>query len=424
MRRFLTTFSLAASLVTWSDGIAAADQAWSEKNIEILRSLWIGSLPRLARDPSNSVGDSPEAAKLGHLIFFDTRFSGDGTIACVTCHEPDRHFTDGIAVARGMGTTSRNTPTIVGTAYNPWFFWDGRADSQWSQALQPMEASTEHGGARTNFARILYSDPTYRRLYEVVFGAMPDVSDKRRFPPRAAPIDTGTSAKKWDAMTAADRKLITKIFTNIGKVLAAYERLILPGPSRFDRYVEGLLKGGDAPDKQILTDNEIAGLRLFVGRGKCIQCHNGPLLTNTEFHNSGLLLQQDNPEDEGRARGAVAVRQSEFNCLGAYSDAQAEDCSELDFIKFEGPDLPGSFKTPTLRNVGLTAPYMHDGRFSSLDAVLDHYNQAPGTSIGKTDLLPLALSPEQLGQLRDFLLTLDGPIDVPPDYLSPPNGRP
>ena len=222
-------------------------------------------------------------------------------------------------------------------------------------------------------------------------------------------------------MSAADRKTITGIFVNIGKAIAAYERLIMPGPSRFDEYVDALLKSDNTPGKQILTDAEIAGLRLFINSGKCIQCHNGPLLTNNDFHNTGLPIENKTPKDEGRMQGAPAVRNSEFNCLGRYSDAGNKECAELEFIKLEGPDLLGAFKTPTLRNVGLTAPYMHDGQFSTLDEVLSHYNQAPDAPIGITDIVPLTFTPEQLDQLRRFLLTLGSPVNVALEFLSPPN---
>ena len=421
MGRIVFNLAFAAALFLWDVGTAPAKQTWSAEEVRILRSLWIGNLPRRSKDPSNAVGSNPKAAKMGHRLFFDKRFSGNGTISCATCHQPDRRFTDGIPVAKGMGKTTRNSPTIIGTAHSPWFFWDGRTDSQWSQALKPMEARDEQGGARTGYAKIVYTDPSYRKAYEEIFGVMADVSDSERFPPQAAPIDGTASLKAWKDMSAADRKTITGIFVNIGKAIAAYERLIMPGPSRFDEYVDALLKSDNTPGKQILTDAEIAGLRLFINSGKCIQCHNGPLLTNNDFHNTGLPIENKTPKDEGRMQGAPAVRNSEFNCLGRYSDAGNKECAELEFIKLEGPDLLGAFKTPTLRNVGLTAPYMHDGQFSTLDEVLSHYNQAPDAPIGITDIVPLTFTPEQLDQLRRFLLTLDSPVNVALEFLSPPN---
>ena len=189
MRHFVLSLVLATAFVGSVFGGAIAASPWSAGDKNILRSLSIDSLPRLAKDPTNAVGDVPSAAAFGHRLFFDKRFSGDGAVSCATCHQPDKAFTDAIPLAKGMGTTARNTPTIIGTAHSPWFFWDGRTDSQWSQALQPMEAPTEHGGARTGIAKTVFGDAAYSKAYEGIFGDMADVSDDGRFPANAAPID-------------------------------------------------------------------------------------------------------------------------------------------------------------------------------------------------------------------------------------------
>jgi cytochrome c peroxidase len=399
---------------------ALADQIWSTKQLHILEALWIGSLTDLGVDPSNKFSKDPIAVNLGHRIFFDKRFSGDGKVSCASCHQPLRAFTDGLPLAKGMGQSTRNTPTIIGTAYSPWFFWNGRADSQWSQALQPMEALSEHGGARTGFAKVIYGDATYRSLYEKLFGVMPDISDKNKFPPEAAPTGAIQTRTAWEAMTTKNQKKVTGIFVNIGKAIASYEGLMIPGPSRFDNYVDSLLSGKIVTDDQILTTEEIAGLKIFIGKGACTQCHNGPLLTNNEFHNIGLPIADISEDEEGRTRGAPIVQESEFNCLGPHSDAKNNDCAELDFIKLRGISLLGSFKTPTLRNLNLTAPYMHNGQFATLDSVLNHYNQAPDAMIGKSDVLPLELTTKELDQLRYFLLSLNSYINVDPRYLLKP----
>ena len=163
MARPTLIFLLFSLFLIFFQGQTLADQVWSTKQLHILKSLWVGSMTDLPKDPSNKFSDDPTAVSLGHRIFFDKRFSGEGTVACASCHQPLRAFTDGLPLAIGIGQVIRNTPTIIGTAYSPWFFWDGRADSQWSQALQPMEASAEHGGTRTGFAKIIYGVSSYRR---------------------------------------------------------------------------------------------------------------------------------------------------------------------------------------------------------------------------------------------------------------------
>ncbi len=399
----------------------AKPAAWTQAQLAVLRSLWIGSLPPLPPDPSNKVADDPRAVRLGHRLFFDTDLSRDGEVACATCHAPGLAFTDGRKRGRGVGTTARNTMTIVGAAYSPWFFWDGRKDSQWSQTLGPLESTVEHGATRTDYARVIANDLHYRTAYRALFGPLPDLADTKRFPPGAGPTDDPAARKKWAAMTPADRVAVSRVFANIGKAIAAYERKILPGPARFDRYVAALLAGKPAAAARIMPPAAVAGLKLFIGRGQCTRCHNGPLLTNFGFHNTGTPAAPGTPPDRGRRDGIKLALEDGFNCLGRYSDARPDDCGELRFAKTKGPELDGAFKTPTLRNVSRTGPYMHAGQFATLAAVLRHYNQAPAAPTGETELHALGLKPHELEEIEAFLRTLDSPTTAPPELLRPPD---
>src|SRR5512147_321693 len=233
---------------------------WNEDELAALRSLWIGSLPPLPADPSNKYADNPEAAAFGQRLFFDTRFSSNGKVACATCHLPDQLFQDGKPLAHGVGTTSLRTMTIVGTAYSPWLFWDGRKDSQWAQALGPMESAVEHGGNRTLYAHLIAEN--YADEYAALFGPLPDLST---LPRNAGPVADPEAAANWDAMSSADREAVTRIYANMGKAIAAYERRLLPGASRFDNYVDAILRDDYKSANQILTSDEIAGLKLFIG---------------------------------------------------------------------------------------------------------------------------------------------------------------
>jgi len=161
----------------------------------------------------------------------------------------------------------------------------------------------------------------------------------------------------------------------------------------------------------MLTDDEIAGLRLFAGRANCTQCHNGPLFTSNEFHNTGVPPRPELVIDHGRLTGATAVLNDEFNCRSQWSDAR-ERCSELEFIGTGEHTLDRAYKVPSLRNVADRAPYMDAGQFATLADVLDHYNRAPAAATGHSDLKPLRLKPAELRQLEAFLRTLSGPIVV------------
>lgn len=364
---------------------------WSSTEIATICSLWLGSLPELSPDLSNAYGDDARAADFGHQLFFDTRLSANGDIACATCHLPELNFTDGLAVPIGGG--ARKTQTIVGTAYSPWFFWDGHKDSQWAQALEPLESPVEHGGIRKQYVDFLANDPDYRATYESIFGEMPELTSEES--------ETG-------------------VFVNLGKAIAAYERTIMPAESPFDQYAVAVMTGDERGMREAFSDDEAAGLDIFINQGSCVNCHNGPLFTNNEFHGTNVF----GTVDQGRLLGADLVLEDEFNCLSEWSDAEPEACIDLRFILTDSPELDAAFKTPTLRNVAEMAPYTHNGAFRDLAGILEHYNRGGLGSgigiIGHNDLLPLNLTEEELGQLEAFLRTLSGGIDAPEGYLAPP----
>jgi cytochrome c peroxidase len=418
-RSYIISLAIAAVAIAAAGAYLLWPRAeWSEDEIATLRGLWIGSLPALPPDPSNRVADDPRAAVMGQRLFFDTRLSSNGGVACATCHLPAQDFQDGKPLGEGVGTTTRRTMPLAGTAYSPWLFWDGRKDSLWAQALGPLESAVEHGGSRTQYAHLI--DEHYRADYEAIFGPLPDLSDTARFPAAAGPVDDPAARAAWERMAPEDREIVTRIYANIGKAIAAYERKLMPGPSRFDRYVEALLNGDAATMRAALTPDEVAGMRLFIGKAQCINCHNGPLLTNNDFHNTGVPAAPGLPGDAGRAAGVRQVLADEFNCLSAYSDAEEEDCGELRFAKTDDHALERQFKPPSLRDVAERAPYMHAGQLATLREVLDHYNRAPEAPGGHSELAPLNLSEPDLAQLEAFLRSLSGPLDTPPELLGPP----
>jgi len=380
---------------------------WNEEQQAMLRSLWIGGLSPLAPDPSNRYGDDQAAAILGEKLFFDTRFSGNGEVSCATCHLPELGFQDGTPLAQGIGTTNRRTMPIAGTAYSPWLFWDGRKDSQWAQALGPLENPVEHGGNRTYYAHLIAR--YYRDEYEAIFGPLPDLS---HLPVQAGPVDDAAVRAALEALSPDDREAVTRIYVNVGKAIAAYERQLMPGASRFDAYAEAVIEEDYERAATILSTDEVAGLELFIGQASCTQCHNGPLFTNNDFHNTGVPAVATLPEDMGRAQGAQDVLADEFNCLSAYSDAAARQCVELKHLNSDGHNLIRQFKPPSLRNVVEREPYMHAGQFATLEEVLAHYNAAPAAPAGHSELEPLDLSQEEISQLIAFLNTLTGAINV------------
>ena len=381
-----------------------ATPTWNADELRLLRGLSLDALEPLPPDPSNAVADDPAAAALGNRIYFDTRFSGNGAVSCASCHMPDLHFTDGRTFGVGVGTIPLNAMSLVGAAYSPWQTWNGRNDSQWSQALIPLENPLEHGGNRTLLAHLLAEN--YRAEYEALFGSFPDLTDSRRFPRNAGPVDSPAASAAWERMDFADRDAVNRVFANLGKVLAAYERTILPQPARFDRYVASLDEDGRVRGDVLLTGDEVAGLRLFIGKAQCANCHNGPRFTNDAFHNTAVPPAPAVPIQRGRIDGVARVQSDPFNCLGVYSDADPDECTALRFMVAEGDTLLGGMKTPTLRNVAETGPYMHTGQLVTLADVIQHYNRGGFAIQGHNELTPLSLTDEEAAQLAAFLHTL------------------
>ena len=415
----LLFFAGFAATLIWQFRPAFYPQWSAAETVAILDLRLSGTGPPPA-DPANSVAENPSAARLGHALFFDRRLSANGAIACAHCHQPIRRFTDGLPTAVALGLSRRNTPSLIGATYSPWQYWDGRRDSQWSQALAPLEDPAEHGFDRTSVVKVIAADAAYRLAYEALFGELPAVTHTDRFPSAASPLGTPAAQQAWQEMTNADREAIDRAFANVGKAIAAYERLLLPGATRMDQYLDAIANGDDDTARATFTADEAQGLRLFVGKARCVECHNGPLLTNHEFHNTGVLSATGKLPDLGRSQGLREVTQDPFNCLGGFNDQAAPYCGELRFAR-TGIELIGAMKTPSLRNLGQTAPYMHRGQLDTLRDVLEHYNEAPLAMIGHNEAKPLGLSRRELDQLEQFLLTLDAPLATAPEWLAPPD---
>ena len=404
----------AAAVAFIGYAVASGPARPSDAVLHAALELALEALEAPPSDPSNRWADDERAADLGHRLFFDARLSANGRIACASCHDPSREFQDSVALAKGVGTTDRRTMPITATAYSPFLFWDGRKDSQWAQALGPLESALEHGGTRARYARLAAEH--YRADYEGIFGELPDL---RGLPQEAGPVADPNARAEWARLPASRRDDITAVFVNLGKAIAAYERRLQYGPSRFDRFVSAW-KANGTPPKDVLTSDEINGLGLFVGKANCVQCHNGPLLTNSEFHNTGVPRAAGVPHDRGRIAGVATVRDDEFNCRSRWSDAGARACPELDALPGPRPELERAFKVPSLRNIAERAPYMHAGQFATLAEALEHYNRAPAALSGRTELKPLRLNQTELRQLEAFLRSLSGGVSAPARYLRAP----
>lgn len=413
MRRSAEVVLLAAAVAASLAAGRASGRRWSASERAEIAKLRISTLPPLPRDPSNRVADDSAAAALGHALFFDDRLSANGKVSCGTCHDPAREFQDGVPLGVGVGTAGRRTMPVPATAHGAWFFWDGRADSQWAQALGPLESAVEHGTDRVAAVRVVATH--HRAAYERVFGALPSLSG---LPAAAGPVDDPVRRTAWLRIAPARRQEIGRVYANIGKAIAAYERGLAYAPARFDRYADAIVAGRPPRPADLLTPDEQAGLALFIGKGNCTQCHGGPLLTDGHFHNIATQL---TAADSGRAVGVRLALASEFRCTGPYSDAAPDDCSELRFADTDSPELLGAFKTPSLRGVAGRAPFFHGGQAATMAAVMDHYAAPPRALVGTSELKTVRLSARERAQLEAFLRTLSAPLHAPAGHLAAPS---
>lgn len=368
-------------------------------------------------DPSNAYETRTEAAALGRALFNDVRLSRNGKVSCASCHGADNEFQDGRKLGQGLGTGQRRTMPVMGAAHSPFLFWDGRKDSLWSQALGPLEDAAEHGANRVGAAQVLKDH--YQQQYQAAFGAFPELG---QLPQAASPNGDAIQRAAWEAMPPASRDAVNRAFANLGKAIAAYEREVSYGESRFDRYAAATV-AGDARAQEVLTTQEVRGLRLFLGKGQCVTCHNGPMLTDHAFYNTGVPPSNPARPDRGRADAITKLMRDEFNCLGRYSDAKPQQCGELQFLSTDDPGQLAAFRTPSLRNVAARAPYMHAGQFTTVEEVLDHYARSPKAALGHSELAQpgekhaerqtIRLSAADVQDLAAFLGTLTGPVIQP-----------
>lgn len=305
---------------------------------------------------------TPEKIELGRTLYFDPRLSGDSSISCAKCHDPAKGFSNGVQMSDSYPGTKhwRHVPTVLNAAYLKTQFWDGRAGTLEDQAVGPIEAPIEMNQNFTHLVEKLSAIPYYRTMFKKVFNS--DVT-----------------------------------MPNLAKAIAAFERTIVSKPGPVDKYLSG--------DKSALTATQIRGMELFTGKANCIACHNGQALSDGEFHTTGVpeidTLKTDS--DRIATRHFFATGQKFPNPRNVNSDYGRE------LITKSAADK-GKFKTPSLRELTHTAPYMHNGAFETLDDVIAFYEKGGGDHPNKDPLLkPFKLTDQERDDLISFLEALSSP---------------
>ncbi len=386
-------------LVFGGVAVAVASVALSQTRLspeEIERVLSFGPWPPAATiDPGNRVSGQPAAIELGRQLFFDARLSPVGYIGCVTCHQPDRSWGDGKARAHGLADVDRNTPMLSDLRLKRWYGWGGNSDSLWMASLRPILDDRELDSTPAHIRHLYVRDPELACWYQRAFGRAAD--------------DAGD-----DDVT---------VLVNSGKALAAFQETLVSGRTLFDDYRDALARADAAAAGRYPIAAE-RGLQIFIGRGNCVLCHSGPNFSNGEFHATGVgHFIKRGRADGGRFEGIEAVTTDRFNLLSKFNDDTTRANATPTRNVVLAPRNWGEFRTPSLRNVAVTAPYMHNGSLATLREVLNHYSELDEERLhadGEKLLRPLKLSNAEMDDLIAFLETLtdrfgaDRPRPAPP----------
>ena len=367
------------------------DDRFSPDQWDLIRAMT--PMPPPPPDPTNAFADDPRAADLGRALFADTGLSPSGRVACATCHQSEHAFADARPQGVGVAAGDRNTPSVLFASWARWQFWDGRADAPWNQALGPCENPVEMDSSRLFIAHAVAD--RYADAYTAVFGALPALGEAARFPAGGRP---GQDA--WEAMTAADRTAVNRVFANVGKAIAAFERTLRTRPSPLDAYAAG--------NRDALTPRARDGLARFFEAG-CIQCHYGPRLTDDSFHNIAMPTgRRDLQPDLGRLAAIPQLQAALFRADSPFSDAPTSRDDLAGLMSVEA--MRGQFRTPALRGAAATGPWGHGGAFATLEAVMLHYSRRhsgiPVVGTTGTEDLHLARFHEDtvyLGSLADVV---------------------
>ena len=358
------------------------------------RILAHGPWPQPLRpDPGNRFSGLPQAEALGRQLFADTRLSGDGKRACISCHDPAQGFTDGRTLAQGAQALERNTQGLHDLSLQRWFGWDGGSDSLWAASLRPLLDAREMGSSPTRIGAVLRTDPALAKDLERVRAVAP----AKEATPGADPADPADPAYAE--------------IVDIAKLIAAWMRTLASPRTPFDAFRDAMAQGDGAAAARYPADAR-RGLKLFLGRGNCGLCHTGPNFSNGEFHDVGIpFFTGPGRVDPGRHRGVQRVLSDPFNLLGAHADRLPGDTEAIKTRTL----LPaqhrhfGEWRTPSLRGLTATAPYMHNGRLPTLEAVVNHYDALDVERLhadGEALLRPLRLSAQERADLLAFLRSL------------------
>ncbi|MDL2399451.1 cytochrome-c peroxidase [Rhizobium mayense] len=372
-----------------SEVITPEDQEVSFSNSEEAIILGMSPMPEPPSDPTNRLAQAAGAIALGRRLFFDSRLSQGNVVSCASCHNPLEGWADGRPLAQGLALGDRNTPSLANSSYQRWFGWTGASATLWQQIIRAITNPHEMGGTPVAVAELLETDTIYSATFKDV------LADAYG---RSIDHSVGSLNEPKTKLVAA------------AKAIAAFVATLSYGCAPFDRFVDGL-RTSSAGEQEAISSSAKRGLKIFIGKGRCNTCHYGPLFSDREFHDLKVPGRDGKfSDDTGRYLGLEQLAADGFGPNSDFSDSKDSEIGNLINYTKKLPENVGQFRTPSLRNVSLTAPYMHAGQYTSLLAVLDHYSEmADAMVLNHSDegvLVPLFLTISEKNDLISFLETL------------------
>ncbi len=352
-------------------------------------------------DPGNELSGLPWAEKLGESLFFDNALSVSSTVSCGSCHQPDRGFSDNLPTGIGVATGKRNTQGLFDVGLQRWFGWDGGADSLWAATIRPMLNPHEMGNSIDKLAQTLRSNEHFT---SIVSQNRSDISRTGESLLNQSDKTGSADHEQW-----LDSLSDTELLVIASKSIAAFMRTIQSNQTAFDQF-RNALAANDFAGQNAYSNSAKRGLKIFLGEANCRVCHFGANFSNGEFHDTGRPFFTGVGEvDSGRYSGLQRVKNDQFNLLGKYSH-MSSNSEQLKTAEVKQGQLNwGQWRTPSLRNLELTGPYMHDGSLESLRDVVDSYADINPDRLhteGESILKPLELNEDQRNDLVNFLLSL------------------
>ena len=359
---------------------------WDLMTLSTLKSIQFSATKENQNiNQNNPFSKNNIATKLGRQLFFDTNLSKNEMVSCSTCHNPNKEWSDTRQQSSGLFKVIRNAPSLTQSKYQDFQTWDGRRDSLWSQSLEPLLNQLEHGLDLNTFEEKIQKNKQY--VTDFLF------------------LET-LLQQNFQSILSNQKNILIAGFS-----IGAFLETLSFSEIKLDIFSQYIDKKQISKALNVFNFQELHGLDLFLNKGQCVRCHSGPLLSDKSFHNIGVAESSESPNESGWIFGSEILSNFAYNCTKLNLNHKF-DCTRTDYLLTHHSQQVGAFRTPSLRNARLTAPYMHNGQIKSFEEIVTHYDNAISKSRGESEIVPLHFTQNEKENLVSFLKTLDSKTSI------------